>query len=159
MLIAEERALCSKFVDRAESLLLFTSGAADEMYWYGDALDDQFVTADVEKHDNASAHIGRFRLGAAGGVIGGDARSIKDSLASLDFPLGLLGEKLLGPLNSFLKNGAADNEIGGDDDRFRIGVVVPFVIVVGLASGDDDDDDSVFDNFAFGSSDTCSTVP
>jgi hypothetical protein len=38
----------SNFVDRAEGLLLFTSGAADETYWYGDALDDQFVTADME---------------------------------------------------------------------------------------------------------------
>ena len=145
-------------MERATGFLLFLSDVTDEINWYGKDLDDHDVSADVT-YEDVFVRFGQFRLGAAGEVIGGDARSIKDSLASLDFPLGLLGEKLLGPLNSFLENGAADNEISGDDDRFRIGVVVPFVIVVGLASGDDDDDDSVFDNFAFGSSDTCSTVP
>ncbi len=98
-------------------------------------------------------------MGTADGVIEGGARSIKDSLASLDFPLGLLGEKLLDPINLFLENGAADNEISGDDDRIRIGVVASFLVVVGLASSDDDDEDSVLDNFAFGCCDICSTAP
>ena len=143
---------------RATGFLLFLSVVTDEMNWYGKDFDDHDVSADVT-YEDVFVRFGQSRLGTAEGVIGGDARSIKDSLASLGFPLGLLGEKLLGPLNSFLKNGAADNEIDGDDDRFRIGVVISFAVVVGLASSDDDDDDSVFDNFAFGSSDTCSTVP
>jgi len=67
-------------------------------------------------------------------VIEGGVRSIKDFLASLDFPFGVLGEEPLGPPNLFLGDEVTDNEISGDDDRLRLGVIATFVVVVGIAS-------------------------
>ncbi len=50
-------------------------------------------------------------------MIEGGVISIKDFLASLDFPFGVLGEEPLGPPNLFLGEGDEVKEINGDDDR------------------------------------------
>ena len=64
-------------------------------------------------------------------MIEGGVKSIKDFLASLDFPFGVLGEKPLGPPNLFLgDDGMVDNEIIGETDRKRRGDVVTVVDVV-----------------------------
>ena len=80
-------------------------------------------------------------------MIEGGVRSIKDFLASLDFPFGVLGEEPLGPPNLFLgDDGTVDKEINGDNERKRRGDVVTMVDVVVFAissssnriKGDDD---------------------
>ena len=80
-------------------------------------------------------------------MIEGGVRSIKDFLASLDLPFGVLGEGNLGPLNLFLgDDGTVDNDIIGDTERKRRGDVVTVVDVVVFAistsskriKGDDD---------------------
>jgi hypothetical protein len=85
-------------------------------------------------------------LGAGGGVIEGGVRSIKDFLASLILPFGVLGEGNLGP-NLFLgDDGMVDSEIIGETDRKRrVDVVTVVGVVVFTVSssskqirGDDD---------------------
>ena len=80
-------------------------------------------------------------------MIEGGVRSIKDFLASLDLPFGVLGEGNLGPLNLFLgDDGTVDNDIIGDTERKRRDDVVTVVDVVVFAisssskriKGDDD---------------------
>ena len=67
-------------------------------------------------------------------MIEGGVRSIKDFFASLDFPLGVLGEEPLGPPNLFLgDDGTVDNEINGDKERKRRGDVAAIVDVVVFA--------------------------
>ncbi len=64
-------------------------------------------------------------------MIEGGVRSIKDFLASLVLPFGVLGEGNLGPLNLFFgDDGMVDNDIIGDADRKRRADVVTAVDVV-----------------------------
>ncbi len=114
----------STFEGRIGSFVLLTAGADDDTYKYGIDLDDQDVVAEAGTYVVLSC--GRFCCGALGGVIEGGVISIKDFLASLVFPLGVLGELLLGPPNLFL---GEFSEISGDADRcLRGGVVSTFVV-------------------------------
>ena len=115
----------STFEGRIGSFVLLTAGADDDTYKYGIDLDDQDVVAEAGTYVVLSC--GRFCCGALGGVIEGGVISIKDFLASLVFPLGVLGELLLGPPNLFL---GEFSEISWDADRcLRGGVVSTFVVV------------------------------
>ena len=69
-------------------------------------------------------------------MIEGGVRSIRDFLASLVFPLGVLGELLLWPPNLVL---GEFSDISGDADRCLLGgvvstFVVAFVIVASVLS-------------------------
>ena len=119
---------------RIGSFVLLTAGADDDTYKYGIDLDDQDVVAEAGTYVELSC--GRFCCGALGGVIEGGVMSIKDFLASLDFPLGVLGELLLGPPNFVL---GEFSDISGDADRCLLGgvvstFVVAFVIVASTLS-------------------------
>ena len=92
-------------------------------------LEDQDVVAEAGTY--VVLGCGRFCCGALGGVIEGGVMSIKDFLASLVFPLGVLGELLLGPppvpANLFL---GECSDISGDADRCLLGGVVSTFVVV-----------------------------